>query len=116
GIRDFHVTGVQTCALPISAPPASGSGSAFSSDSFAGFDSRLPPDRKVSPLFFKRLCLLQFARIVPNSAPIRNDGTTAVLRHEIWEYCGQSVPFIMRAVATEMYSVWLTWSTGTESE
>src|SRR5690606_40486638 len=25
GIRDFHVTGVQTCALPISPPPATAS-------------------------------------------------------------------------------------------
>src|SRR5690606_40729279 len=28
GIRDFHVTGVQTCALPISASPFSFAGSA----------------------------------------------------------------------------------------
>src|SRR5215475_15272076 len=26
GIRDFHVTGVQTCALPISAPEGGGAG------------------------------------------------------------------------------------------
>src|SRR5690606_40332969 len=28
GIRDFHVTGVQTCALPICARPSAGRGSA----------------------------------------------------------------------------------------
>src|SRR5690606_40074923 len=29
GIRDFHVTGVQTCALPISTPQFQGSNGAF---------------------------------------------------------------------------------------
>src|SRR5690606_40600425 len=40
GIRDFHVTGVQTCALPISKPPAApldGAGGARTRGAAGGF-------------------------------------------------------------------------------
>src|SRR5690606_40717412 len=44
GIRDFHVTGVQTCALPIYASPATIShqrGAASKQAGFAGFYARI---------------------------------------------------------------------------
>src|SRR5690606_39533280 len=46
GIRDFHVTGVQTCALPISSPPArAGSSSRWTRPSRTGCSARPGPRR-----------------------------------------------------------------------
>src|SRR5690606_39434997 len=49
GIRDFHVTGVQTCALPISREPcarsAGRSASALYSRNCSGSSARQPPLR-----------------------------------------------------------------------
>src|SRR5690606_26110470 len=44
GIRDFHVTGVQTCALPISAPaPKAGSVVVFDCNTMHGSNGNITP-------------------------------------------------------------------------
>src|SRR2546429_2210878 len=46
GIRDVAVTGVQTCALPISAPAQSGQGRRSTFGSWPGRDHRAGPGRR----------------------------------------------------------------------
>src|SRR5690606_40974765 len=56
GIRDFHVTGVQTCALPIS---ASGVNGRFELDAHRGFVDL--DSREIVTLGFPRLFLEDFS-------------------------------------------------------